>query len=52
MDSYFGCLRWISQSVQVLLNGIESVMELALIILKQRTLGLGQHLPSTVGASV
>ena len=31
---YFDCLKGVSQSVQVLLNGIEAVMVLTLIILK------------------
>ena len=34
IDSYLGCLKEASKSVQVLLAGIEAVMELTLIILK------------------
>ena len=34
VDSYFGCFRGASKSVQVLFNGMEAVMGLALIILK------------------
>ena len=33
IDSYFGCLKRASTSVQVLLNGIEAVMVLTLIFL-------------------
>ena len=33
MDKYFGCSKWISKSVQLLLNGIHAVMGLTLIIL-------------------
>ena len=38
MDVFVGCLNAVSISVQVLLNGIEAVMVLTLIILKQRAL--------------
>ena len=37
---HFGCLKGVSKSVQVLLNGEESVMVLTLIFLKQRALSL------------
>ena len=34
VDSYFGCVKEVSKSVQVLFNGLEAVMELTLIGLK------------------
>ena len=37
MDSYFGCLKWVSKSVQVLLNGAEAAIVPAFIALKERT---------------
>ena len=33
IDSYFGCLKGLSKSVQVQLNGIETVTVLTLILL-------------------
>ena len=38
IDRYCGCLQVVSKSVQVLLDGIEAVMELTLMILKWRIL--------------
>ena len=38
IDSYFGCLKGLSKSVQVLLTGIKAVMVLTLILLNQRAL--------------
>ena len=38
IGSYFGSFKWVSKSVQVLVNGIESVMVLTLRILKYRSL--------------
>ena len=38
IDCYFAVYRGFSKSVQVLLNGIEAVMELTLISMKSRTL--------------
>ena len=38
MDRYFGCLKGVSKSVQVLFNGIEAFLVLTLMILKQRAL--------------
>ena len=38
IDWYFGCLRWISESVQVLFDGKEAAMVLTLIILKEQAL--------------
>ena len=35
IDSYFGCLKAVSKSVQVLFNGIEAVVVLTLIVLIQ-----------------
>ena len=32
VDRYCGCFKWASKSVQILLNGIETVLELTLII--------------------
>ena len=37
-DGSFGCLKRLSKSDQVLLHGIEAVVVLTLIILKQRAL--------------
>ena len=34
IDRYFGSLKGLSKSVQVLLNGIEAVMVLTLVFLK------------------
>ena len=34
IDRYFGCLRGLLKSVQVLLNGVEAVVVLALLSLK------------------
>ena len=50
-DSYFGCFKGVSKSVQVLLNGIGAVMALSLIVLKQRApyaQGARKTLQSTV----
>ena len=38
LDRYFGSLKEASKSVQVLFNGIEAVLVLTLILLKQRAL--------------
>ena len=38
IDRHFGCLKEVSKSVQVLLNGLEAVLVLTLIILKWRAL--------------
>ena len=38
MDRYFGCVNGISKSVEVLFNGIEALLVLTLMILKQRAL--------------
>ena len=47
MDSYFGCLKGASKSVQVPLNGMEAVMVLTLMILKWRALYM---LPNSHGS--
>ena len=36
IDCYFGCLKGDSKSVQILSHGIEAILVLTLIILKQR----------------
>ena len=37
-DSYVGCLKGVSKSVQILFSGIEAVVVLTLIILEYRAL--------------
>ena len=34
MEKYFGCLKGVSKTVQVVLNGIEAAIILTVIILK------------------
>ena len=38
IDRHLGCLKEVSKSVQVLLKGIEAVMVLTVLVLKQRAL--------------
>ena len=46
-----GFLKGASKSVQVLLNGMEAVMVLTLIVLKQRALFYGFWLPQSMWVS-